>query len=101
MKKSFHDAVIVPFVHYYNKRVHVPTEAAKCVQVWWYHIPWRCRRRVARRCGVGGPWLLPPFITGRWGTALPLPTRELPQPLFALLEGQQSPNLKPPSWLPH
>jgi hypothetical protein len=33
MKKSFHDAVIVPFVHYYNKRVHLPVEPAQCVQV--------------------------------------------------------------------
>ena len=33
LKKSFHDAVIVPFVHYYNKRAHLPVEAKQCVQV--------------------------------------------------------------------
>ena len=33
MQKSFHDAVIVPFVKYYNKRVHLPVEASSCVQV--------------------------------------------------------------------
>lgn len=33
MHKSFHDAVLVPFVKYYNKRVHLPVEASGCVQV--------------------------------------------------------------------
>lgn len=33
MKKSFFDAVVAPFVHYYNKRVMIPVEAKNCVQV--------------------------------------------------------------------
>ena len=33
-----------------------------------------CRRQVARKCGFGGPYLFPPFASGRWGSPLPRPT---------------------------
>ena len=33
-----------------------------------------CRRQVARKYGFGGPYLFPPFASGRWGSPLPRPT---------------------------
>lgn len=32
------------------------------------------RRQVARKYGFGGPYLVPPFASGRWGSPMPRPT---------------------------